>query len=407
MNFLLRRESPWIPFILLVILVGCWSELDLYAPSFPEMMHYFSTTEQMMQWTLSLNFLGFFLASLLCGPLADAVGRRPVILWSSAIFVAGSALCLFANTVEMLLLGRFIQGIGVSGPVTICQAVIADIYQGEQQVKLLSRTNSIITITMAMAPIVGVFLTKHLGWQANFMAIFAVAIVGGLLVYLFVPETHKNKAPFKFGSVVTNYRTLLVTKDFMVATLAMCFSVTPYFILIGIMPLLFMEQLGVSLENYAMYQGSIVGLYSVLSLMMPKIMAHFDVNRLVVWSVLASVLSLMMAFTLSQIIPDNPTTLTGLMWVYCIGIVLPPTMMFVRAMDMFDNLKASASSLIQSLRMLSMAIGTSLAGSFYDGTYKNVGFIMLAFVVASVPLMVMGFRKMPATTSPGSLPAMH
>jgi len=89
MRFHLHRESPWIPVILISILIGCWSELDLYAPSFPQMLDYFKTTNEMMQLTLSLNFLGFFVAALLCGPLADAYGRRPVILGGSLLFVLG------------------------------------------------------------------------------------------------------------------------------------------------------------------------------------------------------------------------------------------------------------------------------------------------------------------------------
>src|SRR5688572_12725003 len=139
MRFLLNRESPLIPVVLITILIGCWSELDLYAPSFPQMMHYFATTEQAMQWTLSLNFLGFFFASLLCGPLADAFGRRPVILVGSLFFLLGSLVCVAATSIEIMFLGRFIQGLGVSAPVTVCMAVIADIYQGERQVRLLSR----------------------------------------------------------------------------------------------------------------------------------------------------------------------------------------------------------------------------------------------------------------------------
>lgn len=198
MLFLLRRESLWIPVILLVILIGSWSELDLYAPSFPTMMHHFGTTEQMMQWTLSLNFLGFFFAILLCGPLADAFGRRGVILWGSAIFVVGSFICLLASNIEAMLVGRLIQGIGVSAPVTVCQAVIADIYRGEKRVRMLSRTNSVITITMALAPIFGVYLTEHFGWHANFVVIFGMALMGGLLIYLFVPETlyKEERRPF-------------------------------------------------------------------------------------------------------------------------------------------------------------------------------------------------------------------
>lgn len=194
----------------------------------------------------------------------------------------------------------------------------------------------------------------------------------------------------------------------MAASLGLCFAVTPYFILIGILPLLLMESLGVSIGNYAFYQGSIVGLFSALSFSTPWILSHFNLNTVVRYSILASTLSLSLAFILSLFVPDSPLLITGLMWVYVLGIVIPPTMMFVRAMEMFGHLRGCASSLIQSLRMLSMSVGTALAGALYDGSFRPVALVMLLFMFVAVPLMVMVFRKHSETDMLAeSMPSMH
>ncbi len=409
---LLRRESPLIPVILLVILIGSWIELDLYAPSFPQMMHHFSTTEQMMQWTLSLNFLGFFCASLLCGPLADAFGRRKVVVIGSIIFVAGSALCLWAPTMSMMLLGRLVQGIGVSAPVTVCMAIIADIYQGERQIRLLTRMNSTITITMALAPVVGVYLSDSFGWHANFFAIFMLALIGLILIWFFVPETHEQhlRTEFSGRSIFSGYMTLLKSGAFMKAVLGLCFAITPYFVLIGILPLLFMEQLHVTIHEYAFYQGSIVGLFSVLSLGVPLILARFDRNRIMIASTALAVTALGLALLVSIFVQDNPLLITSLMWIYVVGIVVPPTMMFTSAMDMFPSLRASASSLIQAMRMLSMSLGTAIAGACYDGTFRPVAMVLFFFMLLAAPmiwLVVKGRREDSTLSSRDALPVMH
>lgn len=409
MSFLLRRESLWIPIILLVILIGCWSELDLYAPSFPQMMHHFDTSEQMMQWTLSLNFFGFFFASLVCGPLADAFGRRKVILLGSFVFVVGSIVCLFATTINLMLLGRLIQGIGVSAPVTVCMAIIADVYQGDRQIKLLSKMNSTITVTMALAPVIGVYLTDRLGWRANFFAIFAVALLGLLLIWLFVPETHQKhlRTKFEMANLIKGYITLLKSKKFMTAVLGLCLSITPYFILIGILPLLFMEELQVSIHQYAFYQGSIVGLFSVLSLSIPLVMARFNLMKIVRLSTIAAVGGLSLSFVATWFFPDMPLLITAFMWVYVLGIVVPPTMMFASAMDMFPNLRACASSLIQSMRMLSMSVGAAVSGTFYDGSFRPVALVMVIFIVLSIPMTLMATRNRILLTNNDAIPAMH
>lgn len=74
------RKTSLIITALLLLEVFCWIQVDLYAPSFPFIRQHFGTSEELVQWTMSLNFLGYFASSLLVGPLVDSLGRRPVIL---------------------------------------------------------------------------------------------------------------------------------------------------------------------------------------------------------------------------------------------------------------------------------------------------------------------------------------
>lgn len=407
MRFHLHRESPWIPVILISILIGCWSELDLYAPSFPQMLDYFKTTNEMMQWTLSLNFLGFFVAALLCGPLADAYGRRPVILGGSLLFVLGSLLCVIATDMDAMLLGRFVQGLGVSAPTTVCMAVIADIYQGDRQVKLISRMNTSVTIVMALAPIIGSYLAEAFGWRANFMVIFGVAISGCSLIWLLVPETHahESRVTFSARSLFSSYWILLKDRNFMMAVLGLCLAITPYFIFIGNAPHLFQRVLGLSIDSYAFYQGSVVAIFAGLSLLIPVALRKWNVVRLMGYSIIASVAALFVSFVFSVFIPDNAMLITGLMWVYTVGIVLPPTLMFSEAMDMNPSLRACSSSLIQALRMLFMAGGIALAGKLYDDRYFFPIAVMFAFLILSLPFVISTIRRRSREGATGEISA--
>jgi MFS transporter, DHA1 family, multidrug resistance protein len=141
---------------------------------------------------------------------------------------------------------------------------------------------------------------------------------------------------------------------------------------------------------------------------MPLVLAKFDRVKVVVLSTIFAISGLALAFLASMMIPDHPLLITCLMWIYVSGIVIPPTMMFVQAMDMFPALRASASSLIQALRMLSMSLGTAIAGAFYDGSYRPVGLVMLIFMIMAIPLIWLVMRKQtsPAQSSDVVL-AMH
>ena len=204
---------------MLVLLIFCWIEVDLYAPAFPQLRRFFQTTEEMIQMTLSLNFLGYFTASLMVGPLGDSYGRRPVILAGSCVFILGSLLCVLAPSLPWLLAGRLLQGLGVSAPTSLALTVIGDLYQGDKQVKLFSLMNSLVTITMAGAPILGAWLSESFGWRANFMVILA----------------------------------------------------TPYFVFIATIPFLFLETLRLPMSQYVYFQGVVVGLFALLSLMVPSL----------------------------------------------------------------------------------------------------------------------------------------
>src|SRR4051794_12004758 len=100
--------------ILLDILGG--AEVDLFVPSFPELKKEFALTPFWVEALLSVNFIGYCLSLIFVGGLADRYGRKPIILTGLVIFVIGSFTCLKAESFEFLLIGRFLQGVGVAAP---------------------------------------------------------------------------------------------------------------------------------------------------------------------------------------------------------------------------------------------------------------------------------------------------
>jgi predicted MFS family arabinose efflux permease len=136
-----------------------------------------------------------------------------------------------------------------------------------------------------------------------------------------------------------------------------------------------------------------VGIIAILSLLLPTIMRAFNVNKLLWYSVAASTLALGTSLVLSILIPDNANIITALMWVYTVGIVMPPTLIFSDAMQMHPELRASSSSLIQAVRMLFMAVGAALAGAFYDERYLFAILVMFACMLLALPFCVSAIRR--------------
>ncbi len=77
-----KAAELWLLALVALMFIAMCAEADMYVPAFPEMVQYFSTTEDKIQLILSLNFVGLCIASLICGPLSDAFGRRRILLYS-------------------------------------------------------------------------------------------------------------------------------------------------------------------------------------------------------------------------------------------------------------------------------------------------------------------------------------
>jgi len=204
-----------------IILAG--AEVDIFTPSFPELQRHFGLTPFMVQLTLSMNFVGYCASSLYVGPLGDRYGKRPIILGSLIIFIVGSIFCLAGPTYWILILGRLLQGLGMSGPAVLAFVIIADVYPLERQASLMGTMNGLIAFSMALAPVIGSFVNLYYGWRGNFFVLFAISIISFGLCYWALPHDKPNPAA---KVSLTSYIPLMKSKLLMKYVFAICFAIS-------------------------------------------------------------------------------------------------------------------------------------------------------------------------------------
>jgi MFS transporter, DHA1 family, multidrug resistance protein len=383
-------------FLSLVLLgIFCWIEVDLYAPAFPQLRQFFGTTEEMIQWTLSINFIGFFISSLFVGPLADSYGRRPVLLTGCLLFITGSLVCFLAPNLPILLAGRLLQGLGVSAPTTLALTVIGDLFEGDQQVKLFSILNSLVTLTMAAAPLMGAFLSERYGWRANFALILGGALASSLLVAFLVPESHPqgDRAPFSLGRMAENYGELLRSPFFLATALGLVLLATPYFIFIATIPFLFLETLAMPMSRYVYFQGVVVGLFAVLSLAVPWLVGKVDARKMTLGSITLSLAAGAAMLFHSIFLPDAALPITLLMCLFVAGIVWPCGCVFASIFEAFPHLRGSASALFSASRMLIMGCALAVSARVYDKSFRSVAGVMFLLIAAGFLLTLASQRR--------------
>lgn len=129
------------------------------------------------QLVISLFILGMVFGELVFGPLSDAIGRRKTILIGMAIFCAGSVVAMTAQSMEQMLLGRVIQGIGVSGPKIGSRALIRDKFGGDAMARIMSYIYMVFVLVPMLAPALGQLIMTVSHWRAIFVVYLLMGIV--------------------------------------------------------------------------------------------------------------------------------------------------------------------------------------------------------------------------------------
>ncbi|HXH79256.1 multidrug effflux MFS transporter [Nocardioides sp.] len=198
------RFVVFIPLVLAMLsMIGPFS-IDTPFPAFPHIRDEFAISTGELQLIVTVYMLAFAAMSIFHGPLSDSLGRRPVMLWSVGVFALGSAVCTFAPTFEVLLLGRVVQGLSAGGATIVSRTVIRDMFEGEQAQRLMSRVALIFGVAPAIAPVVGGGLLQVGPWELVFAFQILLGVVLIAATAIVLPETHPVSArvPLRVSEIV-------------------------------------------------------------------------------------------------------------------------------------------------------------------------------------------------------------
>ncbi|WP_395462647.1 multidrug effflux MFS transporter [Wolbachia endosymbiont of Cantharis cryptica] len=368
-----------LPFLLILSLIAKFIEIDISVPSFPDMVRYFNVSEGTIQLTIAYNFLGLCMGGLFLGPLSECYGRRRIMIIGSTLLLIGAVGCVFAPSVFWLLTSRFFQGIGVSTSVVVF-AIIADSYQGNKAVKFIGIMNATLTVVMAIAPVLGSFINEAVGWRGNYATVAVICLISWILLVLALPETKKDRAVFSLKKMMQNYRKLLSSSKFVALSLIPSLFSSAYMSFITCGPFLYMETFGLPSKVYALHQGLIVGSFSLTSLFSGKILQKFGAIWCVINGTIVIVIGSLLLTTLSVLTPYSPYSVTLSMMIFSTGAAICQAVIFNASLNVFPEIKGTASSAVSCIRSFIMAIFIGLTSYVYNGQAISVSLLVLSAV---------------------------
>ena len=157
------------------------------------------------QLLITMIFIGLGFGPLLFGPISDSLGRKPMVFVGFGIFILASFICVYAESLEIMILGRILQGVGLSAPRTISIAIIRDMYSGDYMAKIMSFVIVIFLLVPIIAPAMGKFILDHYNWQAIFYMQIGFCLLIAFWFWKRQPETLTDENRIKFnGSLFTD-----------------------------------------------------------------------------------------------------------------------------------------------------------------------------------------------------------
>jgi MFS transporter, DHA1 family, multidrug resistance protein len=196
--------------------------IDTYLPAFDGISRTLVASPLQMQQTLSAYLLGFAVANLFHGALADSFGRRPIVLCGLALFTLASLGCALAASPAELIGWRAMQGVSAGAGMIVSRAIIRDLYPPTEAQRMMSLVTLFFGVAPALAPIVGGLLFVHADWRAIF---WLLALLGALLWALnlrALPETlhASQRQPFEARHLLRGYARLGADARFLALCLA-------------------------------------------------------------------------------------------------------------------------------------------------------------------------------------------
>jgi DHA1 family bicyclomycin/chloramphenicol resistance-like MFS transporter len=188
--------SPRLVAAALALLLGLQPlSTDLYLPALPSLARELQAPMAAAQLTMSALILAFGVAQLVWGPVADRFGRRPVLLCGLSLYTLAGALCTIAPDIQLLVLGRTLQGAALAAAVVCGRATIRDLYEPQQGAHVMSQAMSGLGLIAVLAPVIGGTLAGWWGWRAALASLAAIGAGVLAFVALSLPETVRQRNP--------------------------------------------------------------------------------------------------------------------------------------------------------------------------------------------------------------------
>jgi DHA1 family bicyclomycin/chloramphenicol resistance-like MFS transporter len=247
------------------------------------------------QLLITMIFLGLGLGQLIFGPISDSFGRKPVVYIGFTVFMLASFLCIAAPNIEIMVIGRILQGIGLSASRSISIAMIRDRFEGDYMAKIMSFVVTIFILVPIIAPTLGKFLLDNYGWESIFYSQLLFGIVVLCWFWKRQPETlpPAYKKKFSMAIFINGSKEFIKYRSAVIFTLISGLATGSFMVFLSTSQHIFEVQYGL-VDQFPYIFGALAFSVGVATFTNGTLVVRFGMKKLVtIFSIVFSLTSLL------------------------------------------------------------------------------------------------------------------
>ncbi len=350
------------------------------------------------QLIIIMIFLGLGVGPLVFGPISDSIGRKPLVYVGFGIFTLASLICVFSESLEMMIFGRILQGIGLSSPRTISIAMVRDTYEGDYMARIMSFITTIFILVPVIAPAMGKFILDHYNWQAIFYVQLIFSVLVSIWFYRRQPETLSKEHKKKWTSSIfkNGLKELIKHKSTIGFTIISGFITGSFLVYLSTAQQIFHEQYQL-IEEFPYIFAALAITVGVATLSNGSLVLRFGMEKLITWALILYFFTSLLYVIFFYQTAANPSA--TILLLFC-------AVQFFAIGFLFGNLRAIAMQPVGHIAGIASAITgfistmMSIPISIYIGGFVKtsvlpmfIGFTICSLISIGILYYIKGLKK--------------
>lgn len=359
-SFLNRRSPPHISTLILLSGMGALS-MNVFLPSLPHMAEHFHTDYSLMQLSVAL-YLGMNgILQIVIGPVSDNLGRRPVILWGTVIFLLATLGCIYAPNALVFLTCRMIQST-IAVAMVLSRAAVRDMYPQDQAASMIGYVTMGMAVVPMIGPAIGGVLDEAFGWQSNFWLLAILGLVVLWITWADFGETAVSRG-ISLAAQFRQYPELFTSPRFWGYSLAAALSSGAFFAYLGGAPYVGSKVYGLNPSELGFYFGAPAVGYFLGNYLTGRYAVRFGINSMVLWGCLILCAGLGASIVVMLFGLGTAETFFGFMCFVGLGNGLTIPNATAGALSVRPHLAGTAAGLSGAIMLAGGAALSAFAGS--------------------------------------------